>query len=370
MSVSTFPCSSCGADLAFEPGTTSLACPYCKAVTEIAPAQGEVEELDFAHALARLDEEAEHIEVIEVACQACSAHVRLEENTASRACPFCGSNLVASGVSTRQIKPRSILPFSIDRAKAQQAFRQWLASRWFAPSALRRLATIEGDAVYKGANASALAGLYMPYWTYDCHATTRYTGMRGDHYYVSVQRTTMVNGKPQTRTVQERRTRWTPAAGVVADHFNDVLVVASDALPAEQLSSVEDWDLPALTPYKDEYLSGFRAQTYTIDLRGGFDGAKVRMEPTIRATVNRDIGGDVQQITSMNSSYRDITFKHILVPVWVSAYRYNGKAYRFLVNGRSGSVTGSRPYSATKIAMFTLACLAVVGLVVWYVSST
>ncbi|MFZ4430991.1 MAG: zinc finger domain-containing protein [Phycisphaerales bacterium] len=368
MAVSTFPCSSCGADLAFEPGTTSLACPYCKAVNEIAPAAGAVEELDFIQAIAQLDEAAEHVEVIEVTCQTCSAHVRLEENTASRACPFCGSNIVASGVSARVIKPKSVLPFSVTRAKAQQAFRAWIGSRWFAPSALKRLATIEGDAKYKGANASPLAGLYMPYWTYDCHATTRYTGMRGDHYYVSVPRTSTVNGKQVTRMVQERRTRWTPAAGVVIDAFNDVLVVGSDALPSEQLAGVEDWDLGALTPYKDEYLSGFRAQTYSVDLRGGFDGAKVKMQPAIEATIRADIGGDVQTITSKTSSYLGITFKHILVPVWVSAYRYNGKAYRFLVNGRSGSVSGSRPYSAWKITFFTLACLTVAGLIAWYVS--
>jgi LSD1 subclass zinc finger protein len=360
MAVSSFPCSSCGADLAFEPGTTSLACPYCRAVNAIGPASGAIEELDFLQALAKLDDQAEHVEIIEVACKSCSAHVRLDENTASRACPFCGSNLVASGVSTRIIKPRSILPFSITRAAAQQAFRAWLASRWFAPSALKRLAALEGDAQYKGVDASPLAGLYMPYWTYDCIATTRYSGMRGDHYYVSVPRTSTVNGKRVTRMSQERRTRWTPAAGVVTDLFNDVLVVGSDALPQEQLAGVEDWDLPALTLYKDEYLSGFRAQTYTVDLRRGFDGARVKMQPAIEATIRRDIGGDVQRISSKDSTFRDITFKHILVPVWVSAYRFNGKAYRFLVNGRSGSVSGSRPYSAWKITLFTLACIAAI----------
>jgi hypothetical protein len=92
------------------------------------------------------------------------------------------------------------------------------------------------------------------------------------------------------------------------------------------------------------------------------------MQPAIEATIRADIGGDVQTITSKTSSYLGITFKHILVPVWVSAYRYNGKAYRFLVNGRSGSVSGSRPYSAWKITFFTLACLAVAGLIAWYVS--
>ena len=43
------------------------------------------------------------------------------------------------------------------------------------------------------------------------------------------------------------------------------------------------------------------------------------------------------------------TFKHILLPVYVSSYRYNGKEYNFFVNGETGTISGSRPYSFWKI---------------------
>ena len=46
----------------------------------------------------------------------------------------------------------------------------------------------------------------------------------------------------------------------------------------------------------------------------------------------------------------DVTFKHILLPVWMAAYKYRGQTYRFVVNGRTGRVQGERPYSAWKIA--------------------
>jgi hypothetical protein len=116
-------------------------------------------------------------------------------------------------------------------------------------------------------------------------------------------------------------------------------------------------------PYQDQYLSGFRTQTYTTPLDAGFDVAIQKMDPVIRQTICSDIGGDHQRIHDMQPSYQRITFKHILVPVWVSAYRYNAKVYRFLINARTGVVTGERPYSAVKITFFVLACLVAIAII-------
>jgi hypothetical protein len=51
----------------------------------------------------------------------------------------------------------------------------------------------------------------------------------------------------------------------------------------------------------------------------------------------------------VNTVVDDVTFKHILLPVWLAAYKYRGQTYRFVVNGRTGRVQGERPYSAWKI---------------------
>jgi len=37
--------------------------------------------------------------------------------------------------------------------------------------------------------------------------------------------------------------------------------------------------------------------------------------------------------------------------VWLAAYKYRGKTYRFVLNARMGRVEGERPYSTWKIAM-------------------
>ncbi|MBV9774716.1 MAG: hypothetical protein JO040_12240, partial [Gemmatimonadetes bacterium] len=80
-----------------------------------------------------------------------------------------------------------------------------------------------------------------------------------------------------------------------------------------------------------------------------------------------DIGGDEQRIHSTDTRYDDVTFKHILLPVWISAYRYREKVYRRLVNARTGEVQGERPWSWIKIALLVLfvAALVIVGVVLW-----
>jgi hypothetical protein len=81
------------------------------------------------------------------------------------------------------------------------------------------------------------------------------------------------------------------------------------------------------------------------------------MQPVIDGAIRRDIGGDAQRIHAQQTSVNDIRFKHLLLPVWIGAYRYGGKPYRVLVNGQSGEVEGDRPWSAWKIAAAVLAAL-------------
>ena len=85
------------------------------------------------------------------------------------------------------------------------------------------------------------------------------------------------------------------------------------------------------------------------------------MAGVISMDVRRDIGGNEQRITGIETRHRDETFKHILLPVWTAAYRYNGKSYRFVVNGQSGRVQGERPWSVWKITFAVILVLALVA---------
>ncbi len=348
-----FPCRKCGANLTFAPGTSSLVCPYCGEDNAIAPdVKAVIQKLDFRQQLAALaNAEPEH-EVLTVKCTCCAAESTLPPNVTAGVCPFCGTAIVATGVSKRAIKPASLLPFKVKREEAMQAFRTWLSSLWFAPSGL-----------FRAAESNGVKGVYIPAWTYDSNTLTDYSGERGDDYQETETYTSYENGQSVTKTRTVTKTRWYPVSGRVFDQFHDILILASESLPRKYADRLAPWDMENMTGYTDEYLSGFVAESYQIDLAGGFDRAREVMDPTIRQTICRDIGGDHQRIGSTNTAYNDIKFEHLLLPVWISAYRYLEKTFHFLVNARTGEVQGERPWSVWKFVLLIVIIVAVIGII-------
>ncbi len=351
-----FKCNQCGAKMEFKVGSDSLTCPYCNFVNEIPKSEEDVEELDFHAYLNHAAGQAVMEDRLTIHCECCGAEVTFEENVTSRDCPFCGSNIVATATSSKVIKPGSLLSFKVEQRKAQALFREWIKKLWFAPGKMKKAALQD----------SGLTGMYVPHWTYDTDTTTFYRGQRGDDYQTT-ETYTDSEGHTKTRTVT--KTRWTPVSGTVYLSFDDVLVLASNSLPKEKAEKLEPWDLHELTPYKDEYLSGFRAESYQIDLAQGFEIAREKMEGPIRNAIRRDIGGDHQRINSTQSRHDNITFKHILLPIWISAYRFQDKSYRFLVNGRTGEVQGERPWDWLKIGLTAGGIATVVAAIAWVVTN-
>ncbi len=344
-----FKCEQCGASVDFVPGTTALVCPYCQHCTPIARAEGDVEELDLLAYLGKSADEQEQVETKVMRCRSCGAATSVDAHISADSCAFCGSDLITKGGSERQIRPRSLLPFRVTSDEARALFEKWIAGRWFAPNRLRKLARVEGR----------LRGVYVPYWTYDAGTSSKYVGERGEDYWVTESYTTIENGKTVTRTRQVRKTRWYPARGTVRVHFDDVLILASRSLPQAEAVQLAPWDLENLEPFQEAFLSGFSAETYQVSLEDGFRAAQSVMSEGIRDEIRRDIGGDHQRIHSVDTQWFDLSFKHILLPVWVAAYRYAKEVYRFLVNGRTGEVQGERPWSWVKIAFAVLAAAAV-----------
>ncbi len=360
MEVRQFPCRRCGADLVFAPGTNHLRCPYCGTENEVAAADVVIEELDFEATVRHLAGQAETVEVVTATCSNCGAETTLGPNVTGDACAFCGTALIVEGASTRLIRPQSLLPFKVTRPEAKEAFAKWLRSLWFAPSALKR---------HSGA-AERLTGLYVPHWTYDAATDTRYHGRRGTYYYTTETYTTTENGRTVTKTRRVRHTRWYPASGRVHVDFDDVLVAASETLPEVYRPRLGPAELQELVPYNDAYLAGFRTQHYTVGLEDGFRAACDAMQPEIDRAICADIGGDEQQILHKDTRYDDVTFKHILLPLWISTYRFKDKPYRFVVDARTGQVQGERPWSAVKITLAVLAVLLLIAVIVYFSSQS
>ncbi len=350
-----WPCAQCGADLRYAPGQTELKCNFCGHQQQIATTSAKSKaralgELDLARGLADDLPSAASEEVRSTSCPGCGAVVEFQGATHATECPFCATPVVVDTGSHRHIKPQALVPFTLTEAESRVALVRWLGGLWFAPSSLL-------EYTRKG---RAMAGIYVPFWTFDADTASRYTGQRGEHYYETRTVTVTVNGKSEQREERVQKTRWYPASGNVARQFDDVMVMASTSLPERLGNDLTPWDLTALEPYNADYLAGFQAEGYTVLLAQGHGKARGVMAEVISDDVRRDIGGDEQRIDNVNTRFDDETFKHILLPVWMAAYKYGGKSYRFLVNGQTGEVQGERPYSWWKIGFAIVLVMAIV----------
>lgn len=351
-------CVSCGAILKFNPGAQKLKCEYCGAENDIIEESQKTEIIETPLDDKLFDdfERSEQIESSVVKCNNCGAESTLNPNLSSDRCPFCDTSLIIKGGTTKSIhKPEYLLPFKLEARQATENFKKWAGSLWFAPDKL----------IYYASAHDKLNGMYIPFWTFDCNTISNYSGQRGDDYFETQTYTVNVNGRNETRTRSVRRTRWTSVSGIVNNDFDDILIVASKGLPRSKTDALEPWDLENLTPYNDKFLSGFRTEIYQLGLKEGFNEAKTKMSYVIANSIKRDIGGDRQNIFSVNTSYNNPTFKHILLPIWISSYKYGDKIYRFMINARTGEVQGERPYSPFKIAfavfsaIFSIAAIAI-----------
>ncbi|WP_347266299.1 zinc ribbon domain-containing protein [Paracoccus sp. (in: a-proteobacteria)] len=381
-----YPCENCGAGLEFSPGQQELLCPYCGHTQAIGPDTAPARQGPWGASAALPDpasgralqwdagKKSPHLQelplqdgldldrnsyltrtVRSLSCPNCGALLEIDNTSHATACPFCATAVVTDTGAARRIKPQAVLPFVIDESRARAALEGWLGGLWFAPSGLTAYAR----------RGKRLTGVYSPFWTFDADTRSRYSGARGDWYYETVQVTQTIDGRPQRVTQQVRRTHWAPVSGQVARDFDDMLVLAANSLPRRITDALTPWDLSQLTGYRPEFLAGFLAEGYTVPLASGHDIARQEMAGVIAADVRRAIGGDEQRINAIDTSHTHETFKHVLLPIWTAAYRYNGKSYRFVVNGQSGRVQGERPWSVWKIAFAVLLAAALLLGLIW-----
>ena len=354
-----FPCPQCGGDLRFAPEQGQLVCAHCGHVEQVRserPARQPIPETAFREGIEAALPDAAIEEVRRSRCPNCGAEVEFDPAVHAAECPFCAAPVVADTGATRSIKPRGVAPFLLTEGQAREAMTGWLGRLWFAPSGLTEYAR----------SGRAMQGVYVPYWTFDADTSSRYSGQRGTVYYTTEQvQVRDPKGHVRSELRQVAHVRWTPVAGTVSRFFDDVLVLASRSVPTRHTEALLPWDLTQLEPYQPEYLAGFRAEGYTVHLDEGMVEARAYMDRMIERDVRFDIGGDRQQIGHIDTDIRDVTFKHILLPVWLAAYRYGGKSYLFVVNGQTGKVKGDRPWSWIKILFAAIVLAVAVGTFVY-----
>jgi hypothetical protein len=279
------------------------------------------------------------------------------QRTAQR-CDFCGSPaIVAHTGGGEAITPQSILPFKISNGQIRDRIRQWYGSRWFAPNKLKTAALTD-----------TLHGIYLPYWTFDAHASAQWQAQAG-YYYYTTETYRDNNGNMQTRQVQH--TRWEPAAGQLQHFFDDALVPGTAGVHRALLRQIEPFPTTTdLQPYSPEFVRGWTVERYQINLGQAAKINEEDMDHTLRSLCIRQIPGDTWRNLSMQRQYQGRSFKHVLVPVWLVSYTYGTKTFQIVANGYTGAIAGERPYSWVKISLAVLAALLFLGLLLAVMQNT
>jgi DNA-directed RNA polymerase subunit RPC12/RpoP len=344
----TFPCENCGAKLRYDAASQGLKCPYCGHAQSIqrAPGDSAQREIPIEQGMA-MATRGLGAPTTNVSCNDCGASVEVAAGEQTAKCAFCGSHhVLAREASGQQIRPEGLVPFQVDKARANESFVAWLAGLWFRPSDLKKMAKLH-----------ELGGVYIPFWTFDATVSSRWTAEAGYHYQ-ETESYTDAQGQRQTRSVT--KTRWEPASGSRTDRFDDTIVCASKGLPQSLVDRFGTWKTSELLPYKPDYLAGWKAESYAIELMPAWQTGQDKMSAAQRSRCAGDVPGDTHRALHVDDSFSQVTFKHVLLPVWIAAYRYRDKPYQFLVNGQTGEVVGKAPWSVWKLLLLAIVIVAAI----------
>lgn len=342
--LTAFACPACGAGMVYSPAARALTCAHCgrkDSIPDTRLGTGEQTWNDNGN-----EETAWAASGKITLCRSCGASLTVPAGEESIRCGWCHSAQVDLDPAGKGVRPGGLLPFTVDLDSAVQLYKRWVSRRPFAPGALKRMASL-----------ARIEGFYLPAWTFDADTHSVYTAMAGTRYTRAVTRTE--NG--QTVTSEETDIRWEPVSGSFSRAFDDVLVNASRAVDEKLWRRITPFDLENLTDYNAAYLAGFRAFLYTVDRGTAWITAQNMIRMELEQQITQTIAADEVKDLHVDTRTENITWKHILLPVWSAVYRYNGKDWRFLVNGRNGKVQGYAPVSAAKIILLIAGILLLAG---------
>jgi hypothetical protein len=164
-------------------------------------------------------------------------------------------------------------------------------------------------------------------------------------------------------------TDWYNTRGIHNEFIDDELVNASTQHDRSLMAGLEPFNTKDNLTYKPEYIAGFASERYAIGLKEGWEKAKSsiysRLRSNIRKNILREKNADRVDGLKTSTVYNNITYKYLLLPIWISSFRYGDKTYQFMVNGQTGKVSGKIPVSPVKVAITAVGVIAALALLWW-----
>ena len=345
--IKEYPCPNCGGQLLYDPDASLLKCSYCKSTYPVQKGAEKVVEEEIKNFLQMPLQANTIIAKVSYKCSKCGSESDWPADDPAFNCPHCGNRIVNPAAFDHfPITPTGIVPFLISKSEATDAFRGWIKTGLFYQSALPLESVINN-----------LSGLYLPFWTFDCQTNSEWEG-EGGRYYYEQQTVRNSQGNMETRSV--RRTKWIYRSGSYENFFNDILVCGSSRITQDRSAAVFPYNLNAVQNFNPEFIVGWDAEISSRDTRSCYSLYRSIVDSAVHNACVAACTIDTYRNLRIRSRFSCETYKHILLPVWVCDYAYKGKNYFFLINGQTGKISGTKPFSAGKIAIAVIIAIIII----------
>ena len=308
-------CPSCASNIFFEPSLNAMMCRNCGGVfaTDTLEPRGSLgidKELDYSSDEDVSDSDKKRHEIV---CNSCGAVLVADENTMSTMCPFCGSPALITQRMSREFKPDYIVPFKIDKERAQSIMKDWIASRNYTPRGFRTKSRL-----------ARMTALYVPFWLLDCCVNSELSGSGNSGRFLSE-----INAK-------------------IKYYVKGVPFDASLSIANKLMEAVEPYDYSEMVKFENKHLQGFYADKYDQVPTQMTDRIMRRMEK-YSLYANKFISGKYPSYEASHEKdftyLNEISIKYCLLPVWFMTVEFGGRQYQFAVNGQTGEACGQVPTS-------------------------
>ena len=256
--------------------------------------------------------------VKQYSCPACGATVVADQATVSTACPYCGNNMIVSGIATAQNMPQMVIPFSVAKDDAKAAMRAHFEGKWYLSRAFN-------------ASLEHMQGIYVPYHLYDMKVSGRAeiiayeegSSNAKTHYYFGMKRA----GHAQ---------------------FEKIPVDGSSKMPDAHMDAIAPFDFDNMRDFSTSYIAGYLTEVADESAQACLPRAEQRARNSLKNGLKEDVLNSknidgVEEVVMYDADVQLTGATTCVLPVWLMHCTWNGNQMLFAVNGESGRCVGDLP---------------------------
>ena len=339
----SYKCPECGANAKFDVTAAGIACGHCGYTAPIntKPAGLPAAQHEFTLKTLSAAKKGWGIDRKHVHCESCGAEFSISEDSITSTCPFCAANKGNINPAPGDfLRPEFIIPFKISPGKKQTLVNEWLRQGWFHPADMA-----------SSAMTQKFTGIYLPFWIFDAKVNANWRA------HVESSDEPEVTGENNSQV--EYKDGW--VTGQTQLEINDIPHPGTNKASHVLLKNLRPFQFEELKNYSPDYLAGWQAQNYNIPLEVSRATAKEEIREIAKSTIRQQIKGTKIRNFSMTAKFPNETWRYVLLPVYLSAYKYKNRTFQVMVNGQTGTVAGQKPVVWAKVWL-TIALLLAPGI--------